>query len=135
MPVDDNIDRWAVKHQDDDAFDFISPFRAGGVAFSGKTITPVAIGVLVLSLATKSETMQEGLFGCVTATARAASFAPSSFILSSPALGRSRESRMLSPRRRAKATNMSSAFPDHPIGEDTHCPGDISRTSWPAPSF
>jgi len=67
MPVDDNIDRWAVKHQDDNAFDFISPFRSGGVAFSGKTITPIAIGVLVVSLATKSETMQEGLFGCVTA--------------------------------------------------------------------
>ena len=67
MPVDDNIDRWAVKHRDDNAFDFISPFRSGGVAFSGKTITPVAVGVLVLSLATKNETLQEGLFGCVTA--------------------------------------------------------------------
>lgn len=67
MPFDDNIDRWAVKHSDDNAFDFISPFRSGGAAFSGKTITPVAVGVLVLSLATKNETMQEGLFGCVTA--------------------------------------------------------------------
>ena len=53
--------------RDDNAFDFISPFRSGGAAFSGKTITPVAVGVLVLSLATKNETLQEGLFGCVTA--------------------------------------------------------------------
>src|SRR4029077_19241159 len=67
LPVDDNIDRWAVKHRDDNAFDFISPFRSGGAAFSGKTITPVAVGVLILSLATKNETLQEGLFGCVTA--------------------------------------------------------------------
>src|SRR5436190_4231081 len=48
LPFDDNIDRWAVEHRDDDAFDFISPFRSGGVAFSGKTITPAAVGVLVL---------------------------------------------------------------------------------------
>jgi membrane-associated phospholipid phosphatase len=79
MPVDDNIDRWAVKHRDDNAFDFISPFRSGGVAFSGKTITPVAVGVLVLSLATKNETLQEGLFGCVTAYA--ASSAVRTFVI------------------------------------------------------
>lgn len=66
-PFDDNIDRWAVKHRDDNAFDFISPFRSGGAVFAGKTITPVAAGVLVLGLATKNETLQEGLFGCVTA--------------------------------------------------------------------
>ncbi len=69
MPFDDNIDRWAVRHSDDNTFDILSPFRAGGAAFSGKTITPVAVGVLVLSLATKNETLQEGLFGCVTAYA------------------------------------------------------------------
>ena len=66
-PLDDNIDRWAVIHQKDGTYDVLKPIRAGGAAFTGKTITPVALGLLVVSLATKNETMQEGLFGCVTA--------------------------------------------------------------------
>ena len=65
-PLDDNVDRWAFNHGDDGAFEVLKPFRAGGVAFSGKTITPIAVGVLVVSLAIKNETIQEGLFGCVT---------------------------------------------------------------------
>jgi len=66
-PVDDNVDRWAVAHQKDQAYDFLKPIRPGGAAFTGKTITPVALGLLVVSLATRNETLQEGLFGCVTA--------------------------------------------------------------------
>ena len=66
-PFDDNVDRWAVNHHSDKAFDFTKPFRSGGVAFSGKTFTPIAAGALVLGLATKNESIQEGLFGCVTA--------------------------------------------------------------------
>jgi len=66
-PLDDNVDRWAVRHRNDNTFDVLKPFRSGGAAFSGKTVTPVAAGVLLLSLATKNQTLQEGLFGCVTA--------------------------------------------------------------------
>ena len=66
-PLDDNVDRWAVAHQKDQAYDFLKPIRTGGAAFTGKAITPVALGLLVVSLATKNETLQEGLFGCVTA--------------------------------------------------------------------
>jgi hypothetical protein len=66
-PWDDNIDRWAVAHREDKAYDFLNPIRTGGAAFTGKAITPVALGLLVVSLAIKNETMQEGLFGCVTA--------------------------------------------------------------------
>ena len=66
-PLDDNIDRWATAHRNDKAYDILDPVRTGGAAFTGKTITPVALGLLVVALATKSETLQEGLFGCVTA--------------------------------------------------------------------
>jgi membrane-associated phospholipid phosphatase len=66
-PFDDNVDRWAVRHGDDNTFHVLKPFRAGGVAFSGTTITPVAVGVFVLGLATRNEALQEGLFGCATA--------------------------------------------------------------------
>jgi membrane-associated phospholipid phosphatase len=66
-PLDDNVDRWATAHRNDRAYDFLDPVRTGGAAFTGKTITPVALGLLVVSLATKNTTLQEGLFGCVTA--------------------------------------------------------------------
>jgi hypothetical protein len=65
-PLDDNLDRWARDHRDDAAFNFLDPLRPGGLAFSGKTITPVAIGALVLSIATNNQRLQEGLFGCAT---------------------------------------------------------------------
>lgn len=68
-PFDDNVDRWAARNRDNNAFHVLKPFREGGVAFSGQTITPVAAGVLVLGLATKNESVQEGLFGCLSAYA------------------------------------------------------------------
>lgn len=68
-PFDDDVDRWAVRHRNDGFFNVLEPVREGGVAFSGKTITPVAIGALVVSLAIKNQPIQEGLFGCVSAYA------------------------------------------------------------------
>jgi len=65
-PLDDEVDRWAVRHRDDNGLDFLSPFREGGDAFSGKTVTPIAAGVLVLSFVTKNEKMQDGVFGCLS---------------------------------------------------------------------
>src|ERR1051325_5186172 len=63
--VDDDLDRWIVKHQDARAWGVLKEVREGGLAFSGKTITPVAIGALVLGLATNNQRLQEGLFGCL----------------------------------------------------------------------
>src|SRR5262249_49085415 len=77
-PLDDNVDRWAVRHQHDGAFDFVSPFREGGAAFSGRTLTPVARGALGLSIATRSSGLQQGLLGC--AAAYAASSVPRNYI-------------------------------------------------------
>jgi membrane-associated phospholipid phosphatase len=66
-PWDDNIDRWAARHRDDNTFSFLKELREGGIAYSGQKIAPVAGGALVLSLITKNERFQEGLFGCLTA--------------------------------------------------------------------
>ena len=65
-PLDDEVDRWAVDHRDDNALSVLDPFRPGGWAFSGKTITPVAVGALALSIATNNQRLQEGIFGCAT---------------------------------------------------------------------
>src|SRR5215212_4527629 len=64
LPLDDNIDRWAYEHRDDAAFRFLKPLRNGNALFSGKIITPIALGLLTISVVTKSESMQEGLLGC-----------------------------------------------------------------------
>jgi len=64
-----NIDRWAVRHSNDGALHVLEPVRTGGVLFSGRTITPIALGTLALSLVTKNEGVQEGLFGCATSYA------------------------------------------------------------------
>ena len=65
-PLDASVDQWAVNHRDDSALNFLDPLRPGGWAFSGKTITPVAVGALALSIATNNQRLQEGIFGCAT---------------------------------------------------------------------
>lgn len=78
-PLDDNVDRWAYAHREDKAFNFLDPVRAGGAAFSGKTITPVAVGALAVSVIANSGPMEEGIFGC--ATSYAASSVVRTFVL------------------------------------------------------
>jgi membrane-associated phospholipid phosphatase len=65
--LDDKVDRWAVRHKKLGLWRVISGVREGGIAFTGKTITPIAAGALVLGLATKNQRLQEGLFGCLSA--------------------------------------------------------------------
>jgi membrane-associated phospholipid phosphatase len=67
--VDDDLDRWIVKHQASSAWSPLKEVREGGVAFSGRTITPVALGVLAVALATNNQRLQEGLFGCLSSYA------------------------------------------------------------------
>ena len=66
-PWDDEVDRWAVRHRTDKGFDVLKELREGGIAFSGRTIGPVAAGALAVSLLTRNQRFQEGLFGCLTA--------------------------------------------------------------------
>jgi membrane-associated phospholipid phosphatase len=68
-PLDDNIDRWFLDHQRDGAFSSLKELREGGRAFAGTTITPIAAGVYVIGLATKSQGIRDGVWGCVAAYA------------------------------------------------------------------
>src|ERR1051325_2166633 len=63
---DDDVDRWAVRHQNDGIFSGLKQVREGGVAFSGRTVAPVAVGALALALGTRNQRLQEGLFGFST---------------------------------------------------------------------
>lgn len=69
LPVDDNIDRWFLAHQNDAAWSVLKEFREGGHAFAGSTITPVAAGVYVIGLVTKSRPIRDGVWGCVASYA------------------------------------------------------------------
>lgn len=68
-PLDDDIDRWMVRHRNNFAGGSLKELREGGLAFSGKYITPVAAGALVYALATKNTKIQEGIFGCLASYA------------------------------------------------------------------
>lgn len=62
-PADAGVDNFFLHHRG--SFGFLSPFREGGVAFSGSTITPAAGALYVVALATKSRTLRDAIWGCV----------------------------------------------------------------------
>jgi membrane-associated phospholipid phosphatase len=74
MPIDDNVDRSLFSQRNDNGWSFLHEFREGGAAFSGRTITPIAVGVYIIGLATKSVPLRDGVWGC------AASYASSSIV-------------------------------------------------------
>lgn len=64
-PLDDNVDRWMLAHRKDGFSKLLEPVREGGVLFTGRYVTPVAIGALAYGLIAKDQKVQEGLFGCL----------------------------------------------------------------------
>jgi len=68
-PLDDNIDRWFLDHQTDAIFSPLKEFREGGHAFAGSTITPAALGVYIIGIATKNRGIRDGVWGCVASYA------------------------------------------------------------------
>lgn len=68
-PLDDNVDRWFMAHQKDGVFTSLKEFREGGRAFAGSTITPAALGLYVIGVATKNRGIRDGVWGCVASYA------------------------------------------------------------------
>lgn len=64
--ADDDVDRFMVRTQHDQFWSSLKELREGGVGFSGKTVAPFAVGIYVVGLATKSTSLREGVFGCVS---------------------------------------------------------------------
>lgn len=62
---DDDVDRWMVERRDASQWSALEEVREGGIAFSGKTITPIALGALAIGLITRNQAIQDGIFGCV----------------------------------------------------------------------
>jgi len=85
--ADASVDRFAVQQTNKATWSFLKPFREGGVAFSGRFLTPAALAELGVSVVTRNYRLQEGLLGC--ATAYAASSAVRTYIIY-PAVARTR---------------------------------------------
>ena len=68
-PLDDDVDRWFLDHQKDAVFSSLKEFREGGRAFAGSTITPAALGVYIIGVATKNRGIRDGVWGCVASYA------------------------------------------------------------------
>ena len=64
-PLDDNVDRWMVAHQNDGAWSVLEPLRQGGALYSGKYIAPTVGGLYLVGLVTKSQTVRDGIWGCL----------------------------------------------------------------------
>lgn len=64
-PFDDNVDRFMVTHHNASYWSPLKELRQGGIAFSGKTLTPIVAGTYVIGLITKSRPIRDGVFGCV----------------------------------------------------------------------
>jgi len=85
--ADASVDQWAVKQQNDATWSFLKPFREGGIAFSGRVVTPIALAALGVGVVTGNSRLQEGLLGC--ASAYAASSAVRTWVIY-PVLARTR---------------------------------------------
>jgi len=66
-PLDDDVDRWAVRNRDRGILDAIKPIRRGGDFYSLNKATPYVAGLYVVGLATKSRGIRDGIFGCAAA--------------------------------------------------------------------
>jgi len=64
MPIDDDIDAWAVRDSSSRLFRLLKPFRKGGTFFQGKTLLPVVAVVMLTGYATNDQKLRDGLFGC-----------------------------------------------------------------------
>jgi len=66
-PLDDDLDRWAVRNSDRGLLDAIKPIRRGGEFYSLNKATPYVAGLYIVGLATKSRGIRDGIFGCAAA--------------------------------------------------------------------
>ena len=66
-PLDDDVDRWAVRNRDRGVLDAIRPLRRGGDFYSINKATPYVGGLYLVGLLTKSRGVRDGIFGCAAA--------------------------------------------------------------------
>ena len=66
-PADVQVDRWFLENRESSAWSPLRALREEGPAFSGRTITPVVVGLYAIGLATKNTGIRDGVWGCAAA--------------------------------------------------------------------
>lgn len=66
-PIDDDVDRWALRNRDQGVLDAIKPFRRGGSFYTVNKLTPYLAGLYVVGIATKHQGIRDGIMGCLSA--------------------------------------------------------------------
>jgi hypothetical protein len=63
-PIDDEVDRWSVRHKDNWLFKAVDPFRKDGDLYGGGVLAPVAAGAYVVGIITKNQSVRDAITGC-----------------------------------------------------------------------
>jgi membrane-associated phospholipid phosphatase len=66
-PLDDEVDRWAIRNRDRGALDAIRPFRRGGDFYSINELGPYVAGLYVVGVAINHDGIRDGILGCASA--------------------------------------------------------------------
>ena len=63
-PIDDEVDRWAVRNADNWLFNAVEPFRKDGDLYGGGVLGPVAGAAYVVGIITKNQSVRDAITGC-----------------------------------------------------------------------
>ena len=66
-PVDDEVDRWAIRNKDRGFLDAIRPFRRGGTFYTVNKATPYLGALYVVGVAINHDGIRDGILGCASA--------------------------------------------------------------------
>jgi PAP2 superfamily protein len=63
-PLDDDVDRWAVRNKNASGLGVLDPVRRGGFLYGGGRLAPVAGVAYIVGIATKNQDVRDALMGC-----------------------------------------------------------------------
>jgi hypothetical protein len=63
-PIDDEVDRWAVRNENEWYFDALKELRKDGSLYGGGVLAPVAGAVYVVGIITKKQGVRDAILGC-----------------------------------------------------------------------
>jgi hypothetical protein len=63
-PIDDDVDRWAVRNANSSVFDALEPFRKGGALYGGGRLVPAVGALYVAGIITKKQSLRDAVTGC-----------------------------------------------------------------------
>ena len=63
-PIDDEVDRWSVRHKDNWLFNAVEPFRKDGALYGGGKLAPAVGAAYVVGIIIKNQSVRDAITGC-----------------------------------------------------------------------